>query len=223
MWNPLIPFLLSKPYNILLHSQRGHGRSTLPLTRTTIPLLASDIAHLLKSLNMPTPVHAIVGVSQGGAAALAIARSWPWLTRSVVACDTAARTPAGNREAWAGRIGLVFGGVSEEAVIRSWDALASEVGEGGKEWAYAQAVGMKELARITVPRWFGPQSRCPEEMREWVKRMVERTSVEGFVTGAGALANYDLLTRERSFLSHLGQLFTFLQLMKTGKSYSPAR
>lgn len=109
-----------------------------------------------------------------------------------MACDTAVRTPAGNREAWAGRIGLVFGGASEEAVVRSWDVLASGEGEVGKGRAFAGAVGMEALARITVPRWFGPGSRCAEERRQWVKRMVERTGVEGFVAGAGALADYDL-------------------------------
>ncbi|KAG6806672.1 hypothetical protein H0H93_002630, partial [Arthromyces matolae] len=66
MWEFIIPHLISsspnlvtgksrKPYNILIHSQRGHGQSTVPPVPTTIPSLASDIAYLLSTLNIPTP------------------------------------------------------------------------------------------------------------------------------------------------------------------------
>ncbi|GLB35691.1 putative carboxymuconolactone decarboxylase family protein [Lyophyllum shimeji] len=173
MWECLIPFLLpnsrdptssSRSYNVLIHSQRGHGRSTLPaLSRpTTIPALASDIAHLLQSLNIPTPVHSVIGVSQGGAAALALARSYPSLTRSVVACDTSPKTPSGNKQAWAGRIGLVYGGVSAEDIL-SEGVDGGELGKGAK---YAVKVGIGHLADVTVPRWFPPQSRCGSEEAE---------------------------------------------------------
>ncbi|KAG6894400.1 hypothetical protein C0992_006248, partial [Termitomyces sp. T32_za158] len=53
MWDPIIPHLISdssntvtgksrNPFNVLIHSQRGHGKSTLPIspTATTIPALA---------------------------------------------------------------------------------------------------------------------------------------------------------------------------------------
>ncbi|KAG5640774.1 hypothetical protein DXG03_007243 [Asterophora parasitica] len=206
MWSYLIPYLISdspddttgarRTYNILIHSQRGHGQSGLPdLPKpTTIPALASDITHLLKSLDIATPVHSIVGVSQGGAAALAFARSYPHLARSVVACDTGPRTPKGNKEAWDGRIGLVYGGVSAEDILKD-GVKGGEVGKGAE---YASKVGMGELAGVTVPRWFASPSKCTSanaeraERYHWVSQMVESTPVAGFVAGAGALSDYDI-------------------------------
>ncbi|KAF9463429.1 Alpha/Beta hydrolase protein [Collybia nuda] len=199
MWGYLIPYLISDSYNILIHSQRGHGLSTLPSTEaTTIPSLASDIANLLKQLNIPTPIHTVVGVSQGGAAAMSFGRTYHNLTRSVVICDTAAKTPAGNKEAWAGRIGMVYGGdMSQRA-------------------EYASKVGMLKLAEATVPRWFPSPSKCANnesqrvERARWLAKMVENTPVEGFVAGAGALSDYDLSHSEQPgnslFLSPVGRV-----------------
>ncbi|KAG6860638.1 hypothetical protein C0995_009118 [Termitomyces sp. Mi166 len=207
MWEFIIPYLISdspdtvtgkprKPFNVLIHSQRGHGKSIVPAppTATTIPSLASDITHLLSALNIPTPLHAIVGVSQGGAASLDFARSYPELTRSVVACDTSPRTAPGNREAWAGRIGVVYGDVSAEEILKE-GVKGGEVGKGAD---YAAKVGMRKLADITVPRWFPKSSKCAEkesergERRKWVAEMIESTPVHGFVAGAQALSDYDL-------------------------------
>ncbi|KAG6899908.1 hypothetical protein C0993_005487 [Termitomyces sp. T159_Od127] len=211
MWAFVIPHLISdspnivtgkprKPFNVLIHSQRGHGKSTLPEfpTVTTIPALASDIAHLLSKLNIPTPVHAIVGVSQGGAASLAFARSYPGLTRSTVACDTSPKTAPGNKEAWAGRIGVVYGGVSAEEIVRE----GVKDGEIGKGADYAVKVGMNKLANVTVPRWFPLPSKCAAkdsergERHKWVAEMIENTPVSGFVAGAEALSDYDLYQQD---------------------------
>lgn len=206
MWGYIIPFLLSgntsvlgsssssskvsestsasRTYNVLLHSQRGHGLSTLPSSSsspTPIPSLAIDIVALLHSLEIPLPVHSIVGVSQGGAAALALAglyesnSSAPWLTKGIVACDTAPRTPAGNQSAWEERIALVHGGGDDDEATS----------------------GMERLARVTVPRWFPPGSSChptsspKPERSQWVHDMITRTPVPGFVAGARGLGDYD--------------------------------
>lgn len=216
IWGYLIPYLLQDhtdphigkvhtPYNILIHSQRGHGKSTLPQEPTTIQSLASDITRLLSHLNIPTPIQAIVGVSQGGAAALAFAKMFPELTRSVVACDTAAKTPPGNREAWAGRIGMVYGGVSADSILQ--DGVKD--GEVGKGTEYAVKVGMGKLGKATVSRWFAAPSKCADGETEhanraqWLREMVEGTPVDGFVAGAGALSNYDLLDASGTAYSKL--------------------
>lgn len=203
MWSYVIPYFLDLSsgagltYNLLLHSQRGHGQSTIPevtdgQTRaTTIPLLATDIANLLEKLSIPTPVTTVIGVSQGGAATLAFAAMYPEKTQSIIACDTSARTPAGNKDAWEQRIRLVVGPDSPE-----------HIGD------YARKVGMGALADATVPRWFPPGSSCNasgSRQAEWVKQMIERTDVAGFIAGAHALGDYDTLALgHRLFQSPVG-------------------
>ncbi|KAJ3754084.1 beta-ketoadipate enol-lactone hydrolase [Lentinula raphanica] len=184
-----------KTYNVLLHDQRGHGQSSVPSSsnknglKCTIPILASDIAFLISTLILPSSssvrstidseprVHSVIGVSQGGAAALAFAAMYPSLTKSVVSCDTGPRTPEGNKVAWNERIELVKS-------------------NGGGE------AGMSKLADITVPRWFPAPSRCSTEISingrrprsEVLHAQITSTTLDGFVLGASALQDYDLLT-----------------------------
>ncbi|EAU80892.1 beta-ketoadipate enol-lactone hydrolase [Coprinopsis cinerea okayama7 len=217
MWGWIVPYLLDggfhasggnskRRYNILLHDQRGHGRSTLPpnpadsvryhdddsARRSTIPLLAWDVQNLLVSDEIKEvidgdskglkPIHAVIGVSQGGACAMAFGASYPTSsgspdttarkTKAIIACDTSARTPAGNRDAWKERVGLVFGGAGLDD---------------------AQSVGLSRLADVTLPRWFPAASPLPPSRAALVRKMVEETPVEGFVEGARALGSYDLL------------------------------
>ncbi|KAF8154521.1 Alpha/Beta hydrolase protein [Crassisporium funariophilum] len=229
MWSYVVPYFLDLPssttsatrtspaadatsvqttYNILLHSQRGHGLSTLPIAASnqarlvTIPLLAVDIWNLLVALSIPIPVQAVIGVSQGGAAALAFGalhggrKGVPAKTKTIIACDTAPRTPAGNKEAWEERIKLVLGPFSE--------------GPDEDVERYAQCIGMRKLAKATVPRWFPPGSSCNTKVNgeenkraSWVEKMVERTNVAGFIQGARALGDYDVLNLQSSLSSDM--------------------
>lgn len=60
---------------------------------------------------------------------------------------------------------------------------------------------MPKLAKVTVPRWFPAgsllniENSSPEgkARREWVSQMVEQTKVHGFVHGAHALGEYDII------------------------------
>ncbi|EDR09968.1 uncharacterized protein LACBIDRAFT_189781 [Laccaria bicolor S238N-H82] len=191
MWNLVLPFFLDggTGYNILLHSQRGHGLSELPSQherRTTIPLLAADIHHLISTIiggraqsedgQSHSPEVHIIGVSQGGAAALAYyalygsSATEGVKVKSIVACDTAPRTPPGNEVAWENRISIALD-------------------------MYARKVGMPKLAKVTLRRWFPAGSGGSPflEAREaWLGDMVSRTPVAGFVAGARALGSYDI-------------------------------
>ncbi|KAF8662042.1 hypothetical protein AX16_001227 [Volvariella volvacea WC 439] len=200
MWDPLIPHLLNASYNILLHSQRGHGRSTLPSHAedgerlVTIPGLADDLKELITQLIPASslPVHSVMGVSQGGAVILSLISRYSHLTKSVVVCDTGPKTPAGNKQAWEERISLAFG---------------NERRQGNEtDLEYAKGVGMKKLADVTVSRWFAEGSPChpfsatggtagnlKPHLSDWVHRMVSSTPVEGFMAGARALGEYDTL------------------------------
>jgi pimeloyl-ACP methyl ester carboxylesterase len=213
MWSYIVPHFLdgssTRKYNLILHDQRGHGRSGLPPSleegddrrQTTIPLLARDVRSLLLSREIRTlidgspasealkPVKAVVGVSQGGAAALALATLQPSEHRkvqSIIACDTSAKTAAGNKGAWAERVRLVYGAEGSSDTI-------GDVSSSSKGNAYARKVGMGDLADVTVSRWFPTGSPLPPSRRAFIERMVEQTDVEGFVAGAQALGDFDLL------------------------------
>lgn len=190
MWDGVLP-RLSKKYNLLTFDQRGHGKvsrrrnlfgafpdehcasdsgtrqSSVPPTKCTLDVLAKDIATILQKLSIATPIHAIVGVSQGGATALAFAQNHPELFSRLVACDTQATSPAANAKAWDERI-----------------ALARSEGS------------MTKLADVTVPRWF-PQGSTSElnagGRREFfIHDMITSTPVEGFAMSAAALQGYDV-------------------------------
>ena len=215
MWSWVVPYFLDggfnydsagndirkthrRPYNLILHSQRGHGLSGLPAKpsdedsrQTTMPLLSQDIRNLLSSPEIRAiinsgsasadplkPIHSIIGVSQGGAAALAFAATNA-TTKSVIACDTSAKTPGGNKAAWAERVRLVYGN--------------GEVSDS-KGQEYATNVGMKTLADVTLPRWFPSGSPMSTEREAFLKDMVSRTDVQGFVAGSEALGDFDLVS-----------------------------
>ena len=169
LWSPIMPALLSKGYNIILFDQRGHGRSTVPSPLLhTIPDLADDIAILLAHLHVPR-IHALVGVSQGGATALSFATRHADKTARIIACDTQAVSPESNRPAWDARIHL------------------------------AQTEGMSALATATARRWFPPGSRYHPDggsKAHVVCNMIARTDISGFQAGAHTLQEYDLLKTE---------------------------
>ncbi|GAA5954054.1 hypothetical protein JCM21900_005391 [Sporobolomyces salmonicolor] len=166
MWDGVLP-RLSKKYNLLTFDQRGHGKSSVPPQPCTLEILANDVATILSKLSIPTPIHAIIGVSQGGATALAFAQHHSPLFSRLIACDTQATSPAANSKAWDERIAL--------ARSRS---------------------SMVPLADVTIPRWFpsGAASELNKGGRRefFIHDMVSSTPIEGFAAGAAALQGYDV-------------------------------
>lgn len=134
----------------------------MPSEACTIDQLADDIEVILKQLKIPTPVHAVIGVSQGGATSLGFAVRHPHLAKRIVTCDTQIKSPAASRGAWEQRIEL------------------------------AQSQSMDALAEATVTRWFPPPSIFVEGSKDGIIReMISTTPFEGFVAGAKALWDYD--------------------------------
>lgn len=89
--NYVIPYFLQNQFNILTHSQRA----------------------IHPSSSFATPVHAIIGVSQGAAATLAFTPSSSLpsplpTTKSITACDTSLRTAPGNQHEWEERASLAY-------------------------------------------------------------------------------------------------------------------
>ena len=80
-WEYQIPALASR-YQVITIDFRGHGQSFKPSGRYTVPLFASDISTLIKTLNLQ-PAH-IVGLSMGGMVAFQLTLDAPQLVKSLV-------------------------------------------------------------------------------------------------------------------------------------------
>jgi len=166
LWYPSLPYISSK-YNVLLHDQRGHGKSSTPPAPNTMSIQAKDIAHILDTLKI-TNVLSVIGVSQGGAVALSFGTQFGDKTKSVVSCDTGPKTPAGNKQAWADRIVLAKEkGMSElsSVTVPRWFPEGSSC---------------------------NPAKASPAAKTPLVEEMVVTTNVDGFALGASALQEYDL-------------------------------
>ncbi|MBW0464333.1 hypothetical protein O181_004048 [Austropuccinia psidii MF-1] len=164
MWDWITPSLAAN-YNLVCFDQRGHGRSSVPTSPCTINQLADDIAEIVRQLDIPTPLHGLIGVSQGGATALAVCTRHPQLFNHYIVCDTQPRSPPGNRKAWEARIQL----------------------------AQSATDGMRQLSEATVERWFPSESHLNltnHPVAAAVKQMIQRTSIPGFRAGANALYDY---------------------------------
>lgn len=163
MWDDVLPGF-TPHYNIITYDQRGHGCSSIPHTNCTLDELADDIAAIQAALGIEI-LHAVIGVSQGGATTLKFAIRHKDKVDRIVACDTQAVSPQANIKAWDDRIEM------------------------------ARNQGMHSLAGVTVPRWFGEGSSASDTVRSKVTQMVASTSVEGFEKSARSLQGYNLVEK----------------------------
>lgn len=178
MWDPFLDVLrLERPdLRILRYDTRGRHSIPQPPRAATLTTLTADLAQLLDALHIPQ-LHALVGVSMGGATALSFASNHPTRLRKFIACDfNSASTPA-NTQAWKGRASMVDA-----------DAHPGDVDpEDGSE-----ARGIRKLADQTVARWLHPASLDKAQLKKWLTDMVAANDVEGFKHSCTALWDYDL-------------------------------
>ena len=178
IWDSFVSSFLSKStnkqYRILRYLTRGRF-SHCGTKDITVDLLASDIIALLDTLRVPKAA-LVIGVSLGGATALNVALKYPSRTAAFIACDTSAKSPAGNSKTWGDRVGIA----------EKEGAIAQGSGE--------RIVG-KVLAEMTVRRWFAKESFDGGTLEGdivRVKEMIETNSLEGFKKSVQALFAYDL-------------------------------
>jgi len=173
LWSSVTPVFISRGYNIILFDQRGHGQSSIPLSDCTMPELGRDIAHVLDYFKTQM-VEAIIGVSQGAASALSFSIQYPGRAEKIIACDTQAKAPESNKQAWDDRIKL----------------------------AKNSDDGMERLAIVTAQRWFpagsvyhsvDPDFNADGNHDNPVLKMIATTPCQGFERSARALQTYDLL------------------------------
>ena len=166
LWSHVAPTLTSKGYNLLFHDQRGHGRSSIPAPPfCTMADLADDIADLLNYFGIKS-VHAVIGISQGGAAVLQFSLRHPGRSTRIIACDTQAQAPAVDI-------------VSQEEIERAK--------KDGMGW-----LAVEIAAQWFPPESPFHPSSCSAESRA-VLEMIGATPVLGFEAGAWSLRNYNLI------------------------------
>ena len=159
MWEPQVR-VLAERYRIVRFDTRGHGGTDAPPGPYTLAMLAADALALLDALGIQR-TH-FVGLSMGGATALALAELHPDRLDRVVVCDSPCMsTPAGAQQ-WEERI------------------------------ATASKGGMEALVDSTLARWFPQETLAAKPAHvERVRAMILSTPVEGFIGGAAALSDHD--------------------------------
>lgn len=170
MWDPLVDILKkARPeFRILRYNTRGRHAVPEPGVPTTLEMLSDDLAALLAALRIEK-LHALVGVSMGGATTLKFALRHPARLDRFVACDFNVASSAANTQAWKDRI-----------------ALAESTGDDGTP-------GIRKLAAVTVERWFHPHTMTAKpDVASWMTEMVADNDVQGFRYGCQALWDYDM-------------------------------
>ncbi|KAK5266394.1 hypothetical protein LTR99_003451 [Exophiala xenobiotica] len=190
IWDNFLKHFFSRPqnqkYRVLRFLSRGRTMPSGTTSPVTVDVQASDVIQLLDSLRIPQAA-GLVGVSMGGVTALATALQYPSRIKCFVACDTSAKSPAGNKDTWGQRVAVA----EKEGMTLK---LSSLFGDDESADATPQPVVGEELAELTVRRWFVPESYdnpdlVPEIAR--VKRMVLTNSLPEFRRGVETLFNYD--------------------------------
>jgi 3-oxoadipate enol-lactonase len=100
MWSDLMVALLNEQrFRLVALDWRGFGESEINTDRSTMELLADDVAGLMDALGMPQAV--LCGLSMGGYAAFAFLRKYPERVRGLILADT--RPGADSEEGKANR------------------------------------------------------------------------------------------------------------------------
>lgn len=165
MWDPQRE-ALTRDWQVLRYDTRGHGQSETPPGPYSIEAMADDAARLIEHAGFDD-VH-FVGLSMGGMIGQQLAVDHPDLLDSLVLANTLSAYGPQAAPMWQGRI----------------DAA------GGPQ-------GMAPIVEPTVARWFTEPFRAAGNAAtlDWVRGMIRRTSVAGYVECCRALMRLDLTAR----------------------------
>ncbi|KAK4216455.1 Alpha/Beta hydrolase protein [Rhypophila decipiens] len=168
MWDPLVEILKqNRPdLRILRYDTRGRHDVPTPPVPATLDMLSDDLATLLSALRI-SQLHALIGVSMGGATTLKFAIKYPNLLSKFIACDFNVNSSEANTAAWKDRIAVAEG--------------------------VAPDSGIGKLAPATVERWFHPHTVTEKkDITSWMTEMVAANRVQGFRYSCQALWDYNL-------------------------------
>ncbi len=102
LWGPMLPAFTAAGYRVILGDTRGHGRSDKPEGPYSIALFAEDWDAAIAELGLNRP--AIIGFSQGGMIAQALAVKDPNRFAALALVGTTCRASAAGREKMLERI-----------------------------------------------------------------------------------------------------------------------
>lgn len=163
MWGPQAAALEGR-YRVLRYDTRGHGGSEAPEGPYTFAEMVEDVRALMDGLGVRR-TH-FVGLSMGGMIGQWLALTYPERLRSLVLCDTSARTAAEAGSIWDERIAL------------------------------AALEGMEPHVEATIGRWFTPAfARDHPETIDPVRAMIRHTDPRGYIGCAHAVKTHDVLDR----------------------------
>jgi 2-hydroxy-6-oxonona-2,4-dienedioate hydrolase/2-succinyl-6-hydroxy-2,4-cyclohexadiene-1-carboxylate synthase len=165
----IVPALMSE-FRITTYDLRGHGYSDMPPTGYTTADLATDLAHLLDTLNIER-AH-IVGHSFGADVALHFAILYPERVDRLILAEPAiaALQSLRAREDWAG-----------------WEYWRSKLGSAGVEVPQDKWFDTEYLVRssIKIPKLFGFGKGRARRSAPLVRLMETTTAAEDYRTEAG--------------------------------------
>lgn len=166
MWDSFVAILKKhRPdLRILRYDTRGRHAIPQPPVAATLDTVTDDLKLILDHLRIPK-LHALIGVSMGGATTLNFAIKYPSRLAKFIACDFNAISSPANTQAWKDRI----------AVARD---------DEGR--------GIKQLAVQTMERWFHPATMEKNAVAQEMTDMVADNNVEGFANSCTALWHYDM-------------------------------
>ncbi|KAK4149992.1 hypothetical protein C8A00DRAFT_37417 [Chaetomidium leptoderma] len=166
MWDPLVAIIKAQrpDLRILRYDTRGRHDVPSPPVPANLDMLSDDLSTLLSALRIPK-LHALIGVSMGGATTLKFALKYPSLLNKFIACDFNVASSDANTAAWKERIAMAEGP------------------DGG----------IRKLAGLTVGRWFHPHTVAEKkDVSSWMTDMVAANSVQGFRYSCQALWDYNM-------------------------------
>ncbi len=141
-WELQVP-VFAERYKVITFDARGHGRSDKPRGPYSVPGFASDVAGLMREMDI-VPVH-IVGISMGGMIAFQLAVDFPEMIRSMVIANA---TPE-----------LVVRSLKERLVVLQREFIV-------------RLIGMRKMGEVLGDRLF-PKAEHDDIRRVFVERWAE--------------------------------------------------